>query len=174
MANEEEQAFAVAQFLLECALEGITEAGLPVPCRVCVVPGEIAWDDCSEGGQLAMSISSMFYSSLFPVDTSTDTTSGGVCGPGIAVAAMTLSLMRCAPIPDGLSQRAPTCAALRESAFLVARDSYWLRRSVLCCLKDLKAESSIVDYRVGAATVDGPAGGCVGNSLALFVGFKDA
>lgn len=173
MAGEDLIIFNTASVLLDCALDGIVTAGLPIPCRICVVPGGIAWDDCGNGGQLEISISSVYYSDLFPSDTSGDTLSVGVCGPGIAVAAMTLSLMRCAPMPSGLSAKAPSCAELTDTAQLIAQDSYALRTSLLCCLKALKNTHTVLDYRMGPATVDGPEGGCVGNSIALTVGFPN-
>lgn len=174
MANEDLKIYDTAVDLLDCALTGIIDAGLPIPCRVCVVPGEIVWDECGDGGQLEISVSSVFYSTTFPTDTSTDTTNPGVCGPGIAVAALTLSLMRCAPMPKGPVLKAPTCEALSETALLISRDSFALRTSLLCCLKELKNTNMILEYSMGAATVDGPQGGCVGNSISMFVGFANA
>lgn len=174
MAGEDLIIFNVSFNLLDCVFDGIIEAGLPEPCRVCVVPGEIAWDECGDGGQLEISTTSVFYSNIFPTDTSQDITVGsGGCGPGIPVASMTLSLMRCAPLPTGVTSKAPSCAALQETALLVGRDNYVIRNSLLCCLKDLKANSTIVDYRLGPVTIDGPEGGCVGNSVVLFIGLAN-
>lgn len=174
MADEDRFIHDTAQALLNCAYEGILEAGLPTPCRICVVPGQIAWDDCSDGGQLEIALDSVFYSTDFPQDTTVDTAVNSACGPGIVVASMTLSLMRCAPMPAGLTARAPTCEALEEAALLVARDNYVLRTSLLCCLKQLRDERIIVDSRLNAMTVGGPQGGCVGNSVVIFIGFANA
>lgn len=163
--------YTIAAELLECARVALDEGGQPDPCRICVVPGEISWDQCANGGQLIMGINRVYYSNSFPLEL-TGENSGAtnpLCGPAMVVADLTLSLMRCAPGPTGNPPRFPTCAALDAVAQLVALDSFYLRSGILCCLRDLQKAYTIVDYRVAAANVDGPIGDCVGNELSILV-----
>lgn len=163
--------YTIAADLLECAQLSLSEGGQPDPCRICVVPGEISWDQCANGGQLIMGINRVYYSNSFPLELTGETAgaTNPLCGPAMVVADYTLSLMRCAPTVTGNPPRFPTCAALDEVAQLVALDSFYMRNGILCCLRDMQRALTIVDYRMTAATVNGPLGDCVGNELSLLV-----
>lgn len=162
----------VAVELLECARLSLEENGLPAPCRVCVVPGLIAWDDCSAGGQLVIAMTDTYYATTFPADATEDTSAVLACTPGFPVAVYTMSLMRCAPAPvvAGPTVRAPVCADLQAAALLLSQDSYALRSALICCLSNLQREGVLVDGRLGRLTVVGPEGGCVGVELQIYVG----
>jgi len=164
--------YTIAAELLECARLSLSDGGQPDPCRVCVVPGEIVWDQCANGGQLILGINQVYYSNAFPLELTGEAagTVNPLCGPAYAVADYTLSLMRCAPIPTGNPPRSPSCEALSASAQEIVLDSFYLRNGLLCCLRDMQKDLSIVDYRMSAATVDGPLGDCVGSEISLLVG----
>lgn len=166
--------YDVALEILNCAVTGLAGAGLPAPCRACVVPGEVAWDDCSSGGQLAITTTATYYSTSFPADASEDAVTSATCTQGMVVASYEISLVRCIPGPKGNPVRAPTCEALSEAALLQHRDSYALRTSILCCLADLQHENVIVEYRVGRTETVGPEGNCGGSVIAISVGFVNA
>lgn len=174
MASDDLIIFQAAQDILACVLQGLIDDGLPIPCRVCVVPGDIAWDNCADGGQLELSINNVYYTTQFPVDTSsTDTTERGICNIGIPSAVMTISLMRCAPMPAGLTAKAPSCEQLTETAKLIAQDNYVIRTSIQCCLDTMRRDvnNALTDWRFSPTSVEGPSGGCVGNSVDITVGF---
>lgn len=160
--------FNVSKNLLECILAALEDAGLPIPCRVCVVPGEIAWDDC-QGGQLVVSTTREFQSETFPLEAFERGVNSS-CGLPYLVAELTFNLLRCAPIPKGLSTSVP-CEELEETALLLHKDAYWMRQALSCCLRDMKINYTILDYVVGATTRVGPEGACVGNETTVLVGF---
>lgn len=162
----------IAVELLECARAGLETWDLPAPCRVCVVPGAIAWDDCSSGGQLVISRTDVYYSTVFPADSTEDASVNISCNQGFPVALYALSLVRCAPGPvtAGPVVRPPTCEALAEAALLLASDSYAIRSALLCCVKDMESAGTIVAGRVGRDVAVGPEGGCVGLEIQILIG----
>lgn len=167
--------FDRAEELLGCVESAIEEAGLPGFCRVCVVPGEIADDEC-EAGLLAITTTDIFPSNIFPSESTEDLSPQSVCGAGMMVADWTLRLMRCAPIPKGLQAKAPSCEELREAALLWHKDAYHTRYALLCCLRDMRQNyitSRLIDYRLGRVTASGPAGACVGFDIQILAGFID-
>lgn len=164
----------IAEELLECIRLKLVEYDLPLPCRICVVPGEIVYDNCSDGGQLYATIVDSYYSNVFPIDVSTDVTFSSSCAPGMAAANITFSLIRCAPGPKGNPPRPPTCEEYRASALSIGKDNYAMRAGVLCCLADMKRTRQIVDFRMGRAVTAGPEGGCVGTVMTLTLAFIDA
>lgn len=164
--------YTLAAQLLECARISLEDGGQDAPCRVGVTAGEIAWDSCANGGQLVISVNRVYYSNNFPLELTAETTgqANPLCGPAMAVADYSLSLMRCAPVVSGSPPRAPSIAALDASAREILEDSYYLRTGLLCCLRDLQQTYTIVDYRISTATIDGPIGNCVGNEVQILVG----
>ena len=163
--------FNTSKTLLECILAALEEAGLPIPCRVCAVPGAIAWDDCG-GGQLVVSTVREFQSETFPLEA-LERGVNSSCGLPYLVAELTFSLLRCAPSPKGLSTTVP-CEDLEETSILLHRDAFHMRRALSCCLRDLKINyptTEVLDYVVGATERVGPEGGCVGNETTVLVGF---
>lgn len=137
------------------------------PGRSCVVPGQIAWDDC-ECGQLASTVVQWFFSENFPQDSSPSTTVNTPCRSAWVVAECVISILRCAPQPQG-DDLSPTCAALADAAQTQAIDAHVVRRTVACTLDQWHSESRIIDYSVGAQPASGPEGMCVGSQLTFFV-----
>lgn len=129
--------------------------------NACVVPGEIAWDEC-DCGQLTISQSRLFLSD----DPPTPTTVVSPCQAAYLVADLVIVVLRCAPSPQG-NATFPTCAALEASARVVAEDARVTLETVTCLLLGLEDTNVIAGYLVNEATVRGPAGGCVGVELRL-------
>lgn len=142
-----------------------TDAGSPP--RVAIVPGAIAWDDCSEKcGQLALSLSRFFLADQFPIELTT--TSGAQTG-AILVADVSIQIIRCAPEPQG-NALAPAVSALEASAKTVLDDAYAILCSTMTELQDLLDQQQIFDYLVRQQLVMGPEGGCVGSELLVAIG----
>jgi len=160
--------FDTSKTLLDCILNALEEAGLPIPCRVCAVPGAIAWDDCTSG-QLVVTTVQEFQSETFPLEA-LERGVNSSCGLPYLVAELTFSLLRCAPIPKGTSLTVP-CESLEATSILLHKDAYWMRNALACCLRDLKNSYTILEYIVGATTRVGPDGGCVGNETTVLIGF---
>lgn len=166
--SDEMTIYNTSKTLLNCIFTALEDAGLPIPCRVCAVPGEIAWDDCAKG-QLVVSTVREFQSETFPLEA-LERGVNSSCGLPYLVAELTFSLMRCAPIPKGTSITVP-CEDLETTSILLHRDAYWMRQALSCCLRDLKTSYTILDYIVGATERAGPEGACVGNETTVLVGF---
>lgn len=160
--------YDVSKNLLDCIGNGLEQLGLPIPCRICVVPGQIAYDDCN-GGQLVVTTLQEYGSYSFPA-VSTDITDGYGCGPPYLAAEYLFSLMRCAPVPQGVTPVVP-CVELDATASLIGRDSYVMRTSLQCCLNNLVETNIIADYTMAPVMRVGPQGGCVGNEVRVRVGF---
>jgi hypothetical protein len=155
----------IAGELLQAALAELT----PPPARACVVPGAIAWDDCScEGGQLAVSVGRHYRTASFP----TETTTGGPCAAAFLAAPLLVQIIRCAPTPAE-GELAPSCEALAASAAQVTADAWRVRRGVHCHLSGLLEAEQIEDYAVGGQPILGPAGACVGSELTVVVAIPD-
>lgn len=144
---------------------GTTAAGSPD--RVCVVPGQIAWDDC-ECGQLAGTINQWFFSNDFPASSSPGVLTVSACQAAWVVADMGISILRCAPGPIG-DDLAPTCERLDEAAQTHIIDAHTVRNTVACLLQDMKNDDRIVDYGISGQVATGPAGMCVGSELTFLV-----
>lgn len=162
--------FNLSKMLLDCIETALAAAGLPIPCRICAVPGEIAWDDC-EGGQLAVSTVQEFPSEQFPL-AAFERGVNSSCGLPYLVAELTFSLTRCVSIPKGAAL-SPACADLEADSLLLHRDSYWMRNALSCCLRDLKNSYTILEYIVGASERVGPEGRCAGNVVTVSIGFTN-
>lgn len=161
--------YDVSKNLLDCIGNGLEQHELPIPCRICVVPGQIAYDSCSEGGQLAVTTVQEYNSYEFPAPA-TDVPNGYECGNPYFVAEYLFSLMRCAPSPQGMSAVVP-CVDLDETALLIGKDAYVIRTSVQCCLNDMMDQNIIADYTMAPVVRVGPQGGCVGNEMRIRVGY---
>lgn len=162
--------FNLSKLLLGCITTALETAGLPIPCRICAVPGEIAWDDC-EGGQLAVTTVKEFQSEQFPLEA-LERGVNSSCGLPYFVVEMTFSLTRCVSIPKGVAL-SPACSELESDSLLLHRDAYWMRNSLSCCLLDLKRSYTILEYIVGATERVGPEGRCAGNVVTVSVGFTN-
>jgi hypothetical protein len=158
----------VAERILACAAAVVTDVE-----RVCVVPGEIAWDDC-HCGQLVISETDFFPSSDFPLD---EVASQAECGEPWHVVQYTLSLTKCVPVPDSNGQ-APTCTELALAASVLSADRRAVRRAVHCCLQALydqqdSSEEQIEAFQLGHSLTVGPEGACAGHELTIFVGWTN-
>lgn len=167
MTTDEMTVFNTSKDLLGCILTALEDAGLPIPCRVCVVPGEIAWDDCN-AGQLVVSTVREFQSETFPLEA-LERGVNSSCGLPYLVAELRFSLLRCAPIPQKMSITVP-CESLEDTSLLLHKDAFWMRKALSCCLLDLKRTYVILDYIVGSTDRVGPDGGCVGNEITVLLG----
>ena len=146
-----------------------TPAGQPQ--RVCVYPGLIAWDDCT-CGQLAGSITRIFLSDNFPLPfTGRGHGETTACMPAYKVAEMVVSLMRCAPQPQG-TDLAPTCESIDAAAQIWASDADVSLNGILCRLEEYKDADTILDYRVDNQLPGGPEGACVGTDVHFLVGLE--
>jgi hypothetical protein len=161
--------YDVSKSLLDCIYDRLVELGLPLPCRVCVVPGAIAYDSCEGGGQLVVSATQEYVSEQFPTPA-TDISSNSGCSAPYLVVEFLFSLIRCAPTPTGLDTTV-SCEALDETAILIGKDAYAMRTALKCCLEALLDTHFIVDYTMSPIVKVGPQGGCVGNEVRVRVGF---
>lgn len=158
----------VAEAILACAADVVTDVN-----RICVVPGEIAWDEC-ECGQLVISEVDTFPSSDFPLDEVNRTAE---CGEPWHVVQYTLSLTKCVPVPDS-NGNAPTCAQLAAAAAILSQDKRSVRRAVFCCLQALYDEMDsnnpqIEAFQLGHSVTIGPEGQCAGHELTIWVGWTN-
>lgn len=151
--------------LLQCALAGVDNAGDLEINRVCIVPGEIAWDNC-QCGQLALAEVRRFPSNNFPLE---EVDHEAECGAGYLVVNFLIALTRCVPSP-GEDGEPPLCADLQTSALQLFRDMGMLRNAVECCLNTMYNAEQILAWELGAQEVVGPQGGCVGSTLAVQLG----
>lgn len=142
-------------------------AGLSVkPQRSGVVPGLVAWDDCT-CGILATTWAIIFGSDTFPQEQVYVT---GNCDTSWEVAEFAVQIIRCAPSPDGSqNQLAPTVAALALAAQQMAIDVTQSRRASSVLLCTMKDNNEIIDFIVNRHASLGPEGGCVGFELRMHV-----
>lgn len=145
----------------------LTTAG--TVARVCVVPGELAWDQC-ECGTLAASPRRFFLSDEFPEDSlGRGIVRAGPCDLPFLVAEVAVSIIRCAPQPpDGFT--APSCEALAASAQVLLSDAYVTMTETIRVLCGLAATNQILDYVLGEQNARGPEGSCVGSELIALIG----
>jgi hypothetical protein len=137
--------------------------------RACVVPGEIAWDECN-CGLLAVTARRFFLSDNFPE------TSLGVglirtspCDLPWLVAELAVQVIRCVPTShdDGTP---PTCVALGDAARVLMVDAYVALTTTVSILCGMTDADEIIDYVIGEQVSRGPEGDCVGTELNVFVG----
>lgn len=154
----------LAVAMRDCVTAELVTQALPAPDRKVVTVGEIAWDDCP-CGQLAVTLVD-----VFPADNPPTPTLGlwSKCPPRTRVAHYTVELLRCAHATTGVGTP-PTPAELATDALLAVKDAWAVRQGVGCCLRDLTVSNTIADFSLGTQTMVGPAGGCVGSDLAVYV-----
>lgn len=138
------------------------------PERACVVPGEIAWDDC-QCGMLAVSPRSWGLSDSFPDDSdargSQRTTP---CDLPWLVSLLDVQLVRCASSPTGNALSVP-CTALDADSQILISDAYVIITETTSLFCGMKNDEDIVDYLISDVTTIGPSGGCVGVELQVSV-----
>lgn len=135
--------------------------------RACVVPGEIAWDDC-HCGALYVSNPRWFLSDLFPEGAFSTETQTTPCDLAWLVGEIVIQVMRCAPVPQG-NAIAVGCPALSNAAKILVSDSMVMLRTAVQTLCGLVDDNMIVDFAVGDHSSSGPSGACVGSELRVYV-----
>lgn len=131
-----------------------------------VVPGSIAWDDCS-CGLLAVSIGRTYLSDEFPFEKDTVT---GNCQAAWEVAEFVVQVIRCAPSPaDG--QVAPEEDDLDTAAQVMAADSAQTLDALASWVCSHKTASDIIDGIILSVEPQGPDGSCVGSEFRVRVAF---
>jgi len=161
--------YEIAQLLMVAVRDQLAQSLGGKVNRACVVPGDIAADDC-ECGALAVSAQRFFLSEDFP---ETSDTGGGFrtspCDVPWLVAEITVQVFRCAPQP-GEGKLAPTCAQQDAAAKILLSDAYVTLTTVVSTLCALSDANRIIDYILGEQQTEGGDGGCVGTSLTVQVG----
>jgi hypothetical protein len=161
--------WTVAELLVPRLDDALTQAEGGALNRACVVPGEVAWDEC-ECGTLAISVQRWSLSDDFPEGTvgasSVRTTP---CDLPWLVGEFKIQVLRCAPQPTGTSL-APTCDQLTEAARILVIDAYVTLTETVALLCELTDEGRIIDYVLGDQVTGGPEGSCVGTELTVQVG----
>jgi len=153
-------------YTLASDLEAAAYAGFSdKPQRHGVVPGTIAWDDCT-CGLLAVSLNQVYLSDDFP--TPLNSIAGIRCDAAYEIGEYVFQIIRCAPSPLSPSL-SPTVAALDASAQETLRDLYELLRSVSVELCELEGMGSIMSHVLRPATAQGPRGACTGWELRALV-----
>jgi hypothetical protein len=155
----------IALLINQAMIDTLTSAGSPLPDRAGVVPGAIAWDDCT-CGILATSWSMTYLTESFPQEA---TTVAGNCTAPEETSEFVIQLIRCAP---GASSNgsSPSVTDLTAAALLMATDGNIMERAASVLLCALKDNSRIWDYMISRRTAQGPSGLCVGNELRVLVG----
>lgn len=154
--------YTLGSRLVNEAYAGLTSK----PRRKGMVPGEIAWDACDCGGMLAVTVPRIFYSENFPEET--ETVVGVRCQAPYEVGEFTVSVVRCAPQPDGV-EAAPPAADLDAAAGLLLQDTAEVMDAVAKALCVMHDGDDIEDYMINPAVSVGPEGACVGFTLRVFI-----
>lgn len=136
--------------------------------RACVVPGEIAWDQCT-CGLLAVSVRRWFVTDNFPESSAglggnAATFRATPCDLPWLVGELRLEVVRCAPIPDGNALSVP-CPELEAAAEVLLSDAYVALTESISTLCELRESEQIIDYVLGDQETRGPSGDCVGTEL---------
>ena len=154
-------------YVLGSALVTTVRAALSASVsRAGMVPGEIAWDNCTCEGVLAVTVPRIYRSEEFPAEA--DTVVGVSCQAPYEVAEYTVSVIRCAPVPDG-QDLAPEVAELDASSGLLLQDMTETMTAVHGYLCTLAREDNIDNFMVNPAQSAGPEGACVGFVLRVLV-----
>lgn len=159
--------YTIAESLRSCAMVRLAMTTGGVPNRSCVVPGEVAWDEC-QCGMLAVSIRRLYSSRVFPGDASQDG-EFGACDIPYTVIEYAITIARCVAVTDDAGNP-PPCSALDSAAQIWAEDAMAVRNGVGCCLADMIDANTIAEYTLEEQVSVGPAGGCVGSELKALVG----
>lgn len=162
MITGDDRWFQVCSRVNTAIYEGLTTK----PCRSGVVPGLVAWDDCS-CGILATTWAIIMGSDTFPqekIDVS------GNCDTAWEVIEIAVQIIRCAPSPgNNNSQLAPSVKSLSDAAKLMDVDATQMGRAVTVLLCGMKDSYEIVDFMVTRCSSVGPEGGCVGSEQRMLI-----
>lgn len=154
--------YTVGGHLVTSVRTGLTSPVL----RYGQVPGEIAWDNCTCEGVLAVSAPRVYLSEVFPGEA--EAPIGVKCNPPYEVGEYTVAVIRCAPNPEGV-EMAPTATELDSAAGLLLQDIADSLDALSVTLCGLKDADTISDYLITPAEAAGPEGGCVGFNLKVLV-----
>lgn len=133
--------------------------------RAGMVPGDIAWDECCEGA-LMVSMPRLYRSDAFPAET--EGPAGVSCSAPYEVAEYTVSVVRCAPVPQGQDTAVPA-VDLDTAAGLLAQDMTEAMNGLIVYLCGLKRDDTITDFLVTPAETVGPEGDCVGLTIRVLI-----
>jgi hypothetical protein len=150
--------YTVGQYLVDSTYNGLSSK----PARRGQTPGEIAWDNCTCEGVLAVSVPRVFLAEDFPSEA--DAPVGVRCNVPYEVAEFTVSVIRCAPQPEG-ADMAPPADDLDSAAGLLLQDMAETMDSLALTLCGLKEDDTIDDFLITPAEAAGPEGACVGFNL---------
>ncbi|MFD3848190.1 hypothetical protein ACFWVB_20155 [Streptomyces microflavus] len=184
MALSPTQVQEVADNVLGCICQALDQAAVAdptqpgCPCRVCVVPGAVAWDSCEDpcggteaGGQLSVSVVRMYPSpqGTFPAE---DRTVYGVRSctlPQVTAVELLVSLLRCVPGPtdEGCP---PSCEELAAASKVLHTDMVTVYNALLCCFPTTTQRRRGPVFTLGQQRTVGPQGGCVGLEQRITVG----
>ena len=137
--------------------------------RVCVYPGsQYPWDEC-ECGSIAVYMTQMYHSAVWPPVQVPD---DGHCPPNYVVLDYSVVVLRCAPGPQGTA-RAPLCTHLAAAAELVFTDMSSMRIGVSNAVTAMINANTIMAFALGAHAPVGPQGQCVGSQFSLSIGIAN-
>lgn len=141
------------------------------PCRVCVVPGQPAWDSCEDpcdggdqaGGQLSVSVVRMYPSALavFPAEDRQVLGVKNCTLPQLTAVEILVTLLRCAPGPSE-DACPPSCEDLAKASAVLHTDMTTVYNALLCCFPTTSLRRRGQLFTVGQQRTVGPQGGCVG------------
>lgn len=155
--------YTVGARLVKAAYDGLSSK----PQRYGQVPGEIAWDACDCGGMLAVAMPRTYLSEVFPEEA--DEVVRARCGAPYEVGEFTVSVVRCAPSPQGQAT-APAADDLDTAAGLLLQDTAETLDAVAALLCRMEDADEVDDYLINPAEQVGPEGGCVGFTLRVRIG----
>lgn len=156
--------FEVAQSTLAAVESALT---LSVG-RVCVYPGDIAWDDCDCDGLLAATYGRFYPSESFPSENVSEFIGVG-CAATYNAGELTVLLARCAPSPDERGD-GPSCAALESTALTLYDEGVIVRTAMAQHLCELENQGSISARHMRDTVFNGPMGACVGSTTRAMIG----
>lgn len=145
----------------------VTPTGWPSTARNYIVPGALAWDDCT-CGLLAIEWQSANYTAVFP--NPRPALADG-CKPYLALQLLVTAL-RCAPSP-GQNGEAPSGEALGAAAIVNLDDLEAVLSGTAQAASTLESNHVILEYSLGQVSPAGPQGGCVGVTQQIHLGFAN-
>lgn len=168
--------FDLAEALLDCVCAQMTEIAdtdadyAGCPCAVFVSNGPPAHDFCCEpcdgtaGGQVTVHVETVYPSDNFPDPSETYEP----CRATTWVAALTVTVVRCAPIPDEQGRVDPTenAAVARTQSI----DAYAALQALSCCLgNDAPPGRRNRRIAIQGSTAAVEAGGCASVTVSALV-----
>lgn len=163
-----------AEAVLGCVCEALDRATLEVDgypgcptCRVCVVPGQAAWDGCVDdctgdaGGQLSVNVARIYPSTQFPAEDRAVRDLRDCAPPPVTAVELVVTLLRCAPMQTEQGCP-PSCEEQAEAARILHIDAAVVMNALLCCLPHTGGGRRGRRFVLGGQRTVGPDGGCVG------------